>query len=112
MPEFDYVDEESGAPAGDVPVVDSRATIGRAAGFRDAAAIVTGAIPDLADSVLSSVTKLTPLPDFERGSLTRQVPFAKENLKAAEAASGRAQRRPIRSIAHVRRKRKMRRGPR
>ena len=67
--------------------IERRPTIGPRAFVRDSGAAVVGAVPDLADSVLASVSNFTPL-DFERGTITRNVPIARQNPQAAEVASG------------------------
>ena len=90
MPEFDYVSEDEPLFEAEIPQggVQTRSTQTSAGLFRTGAAVTIGAIPDLADSILASTTKILPGPDFERFSLTKQIPLANRQLKAVEAASG------------------------
>jgi len=64
-----------------------RRTSGVGALARTTGAVAVGVAPDLIDSALASVSNFTPL-DFERFSLTKNIPLANEHLGAVEIASG------------------------
>lgn len=68
--------------------IDVRSTRGAAAFARTSGAVAVGVVPDLVDSVLASGANLVPGVEFERGTITSQVPLARSNRGAVEIASG------------------------